>query len=255
VNGICGCGLPACCCQPAVAGGFIYADLWGELSTHLAPQALFVQSSPVCEPLLQPFPFPSTLGEVTLHPLSQACMFIYSSHGKWAFPSLLWCFPPTTTFTSFPTPCCWACATTPAFSGQLVYLQLMWEVGLPPLPWSFPPTAAFKSLPAPDCWECAAAPAFFSQLVRDFPSPALWGSGHPALFAMCLYCSYCLLLCCSVSLFSLGEGQSVQGAMLIWPRDVCVITTYSLAHLVRIFPSRLAAGDWWWLGGPPGFSV
>jgi hypothetical protein len=41
---ICGCGLPADCCQPAVAGGFIYADLWGELSTHLA---LFIQSSPM----------------------------------------------------------------------------------------------------------------------------------------------------------------------------------------------------------------
>jgi hypothetical protein len=26
-NGICGCGLPAHCCQPAVAGGVIYADL------------------------------------------------------------------------------------------------------------------------------------------------------------------------------------------------------------------------------------
>jgi hypothetical protein len=37
VNGICGCGLPAGCCQPAVAGGVIYADLRGELSTHLAP--------------------------------------------------------------------------------------------------------------------------------------------------------------------------------------------------------------------------
>jgi hypothetical protein len=40
---ICGCGLPASCCQPAVAGGIIYADLWGELSTHLAWQALFTQ--------------------------------------------------------------------------------------------------------------------------------------------------------------------------------------------------------------------
>jgi hypothetical protein len=38
---ICGYGLPAYCCQPAVAGGFIYVDLWGELSTHLAQQALF----------------------------------------------------------------------------------------------------------------------------------------------------------------------------------------------------------------------
>jgi hypothetical protein len=64
----------------------MYADLRGELSTHLAPQALFGQSSPVREPLLQAFPFPSTLGEVTLHLLSLACVFIHSSHGKWVFP-------------------------------------------------------------------------------------------------------------------------------------------------------------------------
>jgi hypothetical protein len=59
-NGICGCGLPACCYQPAVAGGIIYADLWGELRIHLALQALFAQISPVREPLLQAFLFPST---------------------------------------------------------------------------------------------------------------------------------------------------------------------------------------------------
>jgi hypothetical protein len=47
VHCICGCGLPACCCQPAVAGGCLYADLRVELSTHLALQALFTQSSPV----------------------------------------------------------------------------------------------------------------------------------------------------------------------------------------------------------------
>jgi hypothetical protein len=79
---ICGCGLPTCCCQPAIADGFIYADLWGELSTHLAPQALFTQSFPVREPVLQAFPFPSALGKMTLHPRSQACVFIYSSRGK-----------------------------------------------------------------------------------------------------------------------------------------------------------------------------
>jgi hypothetical protein len=55
VNGICSCGLPTHCCQPAVAGCIIYADLRDELSTHLAPQTLFTQSSPVCEPLLQAF--------------------------------------------------------------------------------------------------------------------------------------------------------------------------------------------------------
>jgi hypothetical protein len=53
-------------------------------------------------PLLQAFPFPSTLGEVTLHLLSLASMFIYSSRGKWVFPPLLWSFPPTATLQAFP---------------------------------------------------------------------------------------------------------------------------------------------------------
>jgi hypothetical protein len=101
---ICGCGLPARCCQPAVAGGVIYADLRGELNTLMASQALFTQSSPVREPLLQAFPFPSTLREVTLHPLSLACVFIYNSHGKWVIPPLLCSFPPSATLTSFPAP-------------------------------------------------------------------------------------------------------------------------------------------------------
>jgi hypothetical protein len=43
---------------------------------------------------------------VALHLLSPAGVFIYSSRGKWAFPPVLWSFPPTSTFTSFPTPGC-----------------------------------------------------------------------------------------------------------------------------------------------------
>jgi hypothetical protein len=35
---------------------------------------------------LSPF---QALGKVTLHLLSQACMFIYSSCGRWVFPPLL----------------------------------------------------------------------------------------------------------------------------------------------------------------------
>jgi hypothetical protein len=166
----------------------------------------------VCEPLLQPFPFPSTLGKVTLHPLSQASMFIYSSHEKWAFLPLLWSFPPTATFTSFPTPDCWACAAAPAFSSRLVYLQFC----------------------------------------EGFPSHPLQHSGHPALFATCLFC-YCLLF--SFSFFP-GWGSVCPGAMLIWPRVVCGSTAYHLAHLVvRIFPSRLGAGIWQQHGSPPAFSV
>jgi hypothetical protein len=124
VNGICGCDSPAHCCQPAVAGGVIYADLWGELSTHLALQALFTRV--LCAmPLLQAFPFPSTLGEVTLHQLSQACMFIYSSHGKLVFLPLLWRFPPTATFTSFPAPGCWAVPQLlPSLASLFIYYSV-----------------------------------------------------------------------------------------------------------------------------------
>jgi hypothetical protein len=164
--------LPACCCQPAGA------DLWGELSTHLAPQALFAQSSPMREPLLQAFPFPSTVGKVTLHPRCQVCVFIYSSCGRWVFPPLLWSFPPTATFRSFPAPDYWAVllllpATMFVYSscGNWVF---------PPLLWSFPPSATLTSFPAPGCWARAPAPARASparpaclQSWEGFPSPNL----------------------------------------------------------------------------------
>jgi hypothetical protein len=167
---VCGCGLPVCCCQPAVAGGVIYADLRSELSTHLASQALLLRV--LCAmPLLQAFPFPSTLGEVKLHQLSQACVFIHSSHGKWVFPHLLWSFPPSTILTSFPTPGCWMRTPAPALSSQaqLVYLQFR----------------------------------------EGFPSFHLWCAGHPTLFATCLYCFYCLLL--SFSFFPQVGGSVCPG--------------------------------------------
>jgi hypothetical protein len=100
----------AVACLPAAVSLLLLAALFMQISgvrsqgTHLALQALFTQSSPVWEPLLQAFPFPSTLGKVALHPHSQACMFIYSSYGKWVFPPLLCSFPPTATFVSFPAP-------------------------------------------------------------------------------------------------------------------------------------------------------
>jgi hypothetical protein len=70
-------------------------------------------------PLLQSFPFSSTLEEVTLHLLSQAGVFVCSSYGKWVFPPLLWSFPPTHQ-QAFPL---LGGAAAPAFSGRLVYLQ------------------------------------------------------------------------------------------------------------------------------------
>jgi hypothetical protein len=52
-----------------------------------------------------------------------------------------------------------------------------------------------------------------------------------------------LFLLFSFSFFP-GRGQSVQGAMLIWPRVVCGSTAYCLAHLVCVFPSHLGMGVW-----------
>jgi hypothetical protein len=72
-------------------------------------------------PLLQAFPFPSTLWEVTLHPLSQACVFVYSSRGRWVFPPLLLSFPPSATLTSFPAPGCWTLPPSPARPNLFVY--------------------------------------------------------------------------------------------------------------------------------------
>jgi hypothetical protein len=42
-------------------------------------------------------------------------------------------FLPIATFTSFPAPGCWVCATTPAFFGRLVYLQFCESLSLLPL--------------------------------------------------------------------------------------------------------------------------
>jgi hypothetical protein len=215
VNGICGCGLPASCCQPAVAGGVIYADLRSELSTHLALQASFTQSSPGHEPLLKAFPFPSTLGEVTRHPLSQACVFIYSSRGKWVFPPLLWSFPPSTTLTSFPAPGCWARAPAPTGASPARPSLFIYSSGKD----SLPPSSMLRA-PHPLCY----VSLLLLLLITQF------------LFFSWVKVSLSRGLCCS------GPGLSVG------------VPRYREAHLVCIFPSHLGTCDWQ-PRGSPGFSI
>jgi hypothetical protein len=124
------------------------------------------------------------------------------SCGVFLPPPLLQAFP----FTSFPAPDCWVCAAAPA--SQCVYFTthvgggsspLSCGVFLPlPLSQAFPllvagcaPLLPLEPLrPGPTC--------LFTVLGRS-PLPPLWRSGSPTLFAMCLYCSYWLLL--SFSLF------------------------------------------------------
>jgi hypothetical protein len=137
----------------------------------------------VREPLLQAFPFPSTLGEVTVHPLSQACVFIYSSHGKWVLPPPLWSFPLFATFTSFPTPRCWACAAAPAFSSWLVVRDFL----SPPSRHSGVPALVATCL---FCCYCLS----FSFFVLFFPWMGVsLSGGYAGLAQGCLW-EYCIPL-------------------------------------------------------------
>jgi hypothetical protein len=101
---------------------------------------------------------------------------------------------------------------------------------------------------------CATTSAFSSRLVvRDFPSSPLWCSRHPTLFAMCLFCCYCLLFC---FFFSPGWGSVCPGAYAdlaqgcLWEYHVPLSSP-----VVCVFPSHLGAGVWLWHGSLPGFSV
>jgi hypothetical protein len=221
---ICGCALPASCCQPAVAGGVIYPDLWSELSTHLAQQALFTQSS-VHDATATSFPLSKhTGGGDTAMAFSGPRVYLQFT-GKWVFPPLLWCFPPTTTFTSFPAPDCWPCPAAPA--SQHVCLQLTCEVGLPLSPVEFFSLRHSHKL---SCFWLLGVPTLSGQarLVYlhfrpDSPPPLFGAQGAPPSL---LRVFIVLIAYYSVSLFSPGGGRSVQGAMPIWPRVVCGSTAY-----------------------------
>jgi hypothetical protein len=150
----------------------------------------------VQSPLLQAFPFPNTLGEVSLYPHSVAGLFIYTSRGCDPSPFSCGVFLPPPLLQAF---------------------TLLVPGWVPPL-----------LLPSP-------AGLFIYNSMRDFFSPPLRQSGCPALFAMCFFFFFQLLVYYSVCFFPMGGSQSVQGAMLIWPRFVCGSNTCCLAHMVVCF--------------------
>jgi hypothetical protein len=212
----------------------------------------------VRESLLQAFPFPITLGKVTLHQHCQACMFIYSSCGRWVFPLLLCCFPPTTTFTSFP---------APAYLVVLLLLPAAMFVYssrgkwiFPPLLWSFPPSTTLTSFPSPGCWARAPAPSrgsparlacLFTVPGRVlFPQSSAFSVSHSLSHVSLLF----LLLITQFLFFPWVMVGLSRGLCCSGPGLSVGVPRYRKAHLVRIFPSCLGAG-YWWPRGPPGFSV
>jgi hypothetical protein len=129
-------------CLPAAVSLLLLATLFMQISgvslTLTWPRRLCLLRVLCAMPLLQAFPFPSTLGEVTLHPLSQASVFIYSSHGKWVFPPLLWSFLPLPLLQAFP--------------------LLIARCVLPLLP---PPAGLLWGIPLPTLWH-SGHPALFA---------------------------------------------------------------------------------------------
>jgi hypothetical protein len=194
---------------------------------------------------LSPF---QALGKVTLPQHCQACVFIYSSCGRWVFPPLLCSFPPTATFTSFPAPDYWAVLLL-LLAAMFIYSSRGKWV-FPPLLWSFPPSATLTSFPTPGCWAHAPllpealqpARLVYLQSREGFPSPNLQCSGHPTLFPACLNCSYCLLL--SFSFFPRVEVSLSRGLCCSGPGLSVGVPWYREAHLVHVFPSHLGAGHW-----------
>jgi hypothetical protein len=152
-------------------------------------------------------------------------------------PPLLWSFPPTATFTSFPASDCWVCAAAPA--SQCICLQLTWEVGLPPSPVEF--SSLHHSHKLSHSWLLGAHPHFCPLqpgpsclfTVPRIPLPLFGVQGAPPS----LQCVFIVLIAYySVSLFFLGGCWFVQGAMLIWPRVVCGSTAVPLSSPCPCLP-------------------
>jgi hypothetical protein len=115
-------------------------------------------------------------------------------------PPLLWSFPPTTAFTSFPAPDCWACAAAPA-SWRFVYRSRgRWVFPPPPVEFSslrhshkLSRSSLMGTWPAPALFSPARPGLFIYSSGKD-PLPPLRRSVRPTLFPTCLYCSYCFLV-------------------------------------------------------------
>jgi hypothetical protein len=223
----------AVACLPAAVSLLLLAALFMQISwVSLAltwPSRLCLLRVLLCGSLcykLSPF---QALGKVTLHPHCQACVFIYSSCGRWVFYPLLWSFPPTATFTSFLAPDYWAVLLLLPAAMFVYSSRGRWV--FPPVLWSFPTSATLTSFPAPGCWAHAPTPArgsparpacLFTVLGRiPFPQSSVLSVPHPFSLVSLLY----LLLISQFLFFSPGGGQSVQGAILLWPRLVCGSTT------------------------------
>jgi hypothetical protein len=211
---ICGCGLSVHCCQPAVAGGVIYADLRGELSTHLALEALFTQSSSCTQAADTSFPLSKhTGGGDTAPAFSGQCVCLQLTW-EVGLPPLCGVFLPPPLSQAFLAP----------------------GPGCVPL-----------LLPSP-----ARPSLFIYSSGRDSPPPLFSTQGTPpsllpVFIVLIAYYSVCLFPLGGAWSF---QGAMLIWPRVVCGRTVYHLAHL----VVHIFPSRLGAGVWRQPWGPPGFS-
>jgi hypothetical protein len=204
---------------------------------------------------LSPF---QALGEVTLHPRSQACLFIYSSCGKWVFPHLLCSFPPTATFTSFPAPDYWVVllllpATMFVYSshGRWVFPPLCGVFLPPPFSQAFPLLVAGRvPLLPPEALQSPGQRRIPVLGRIPLPQSLALSVPHPLSCMSYLF----LLLSTQFLFFPRVEVSLSRGLCCSGPGLSVGITRYCKAHLVRVFLSHLST-SYWRPRGPPCFSI
>jgi hypothetical protein len=119
----------------------------------------------------------------------------------------------------------------------------MWEVGLPSSHVEFSSLCHSDKLSRSWLQSLSGPPGLFIYSPGKDSLPPIFSTqcappSFPRIFIV-------LIAYYSVSLFSPGGVQSVQGAMLSGPGLFVGEPRYHEAHLVRVFPSHLGTGDWW----------
>jgi hypothetical protein len=197
--------------------GALFMQISGVSLTLTWPCGLCLLRVLLCVSLCYKLSSFQALGKVTLHSLSQACVFICSSCGKWVFPPLLWSFPPSTTLTGFPTPGCWACPCS--------------HRSLSCLPGLFIYSPGKDSLPPIFSAQCAppSFPRVFIVLIAYYSVSLFfprWRSvclgGYSALAQACLweYCGTAKLTLSTSSQAVWAWSTGGPGALLVSPFNV-----------------------------------
>jgi hypothetical protein len=209
----------AVACLPAAVSLLLLAALFMQISgVSLAltwPCRLCLLRVLLCVSLCCKLSLFQALGKVTLHPHFQACVFIYSSRGKWVFPLSCGVFLP------------------PPLLQAFLLLVAGWVLLLLP----------------------SLAHLFIYSSRRDFPSPRLWCSGCPTLLVMCLCCCYCLLFSFfflfSLGAGRSVQGAVLIWPSVVYGNTMCHLAHLVFC----IFPSGMGAAVWRQHESPPGFSV